>query len=62
MADGVGQVADKREHASLAGGCFWCLEAVFLEMKGVTAVNSGYAGGKRPNPTYEQVCSGTTWV
>ena len=48
------------EHASLAGGCFWCLEAVYLELKGVHGVQSGYAGGKRPNPTYEQVCSGTT--
>jgi peptide-methionine (S)-S-oxide reductase len=48
------------EHATLAGGCFWCLEAVYLELKGVQAVQSGYAGGKRPNPTYEQVCSGAT--
>ena len=48
------------EHASLAGGCFWCLEAVYLELKGVSGVQSGYAGGKRPNPTYEQVCSGAT--
>jgi peptide-methionine (S)-S-oxide reductase len=48
------------EHASLAGGCFWCLEAVYLELKGVQGVQSGYAGGKRPNPTYEQVCSGAT--
>jgi peptide-methionine (S)-S-oxide reductase len=47
-------------HATLAGGCFWCLEAVYLELKGVTAVQSGYAGGTRANPTYEQVCSGTT--
>jgi len=46
--------------ATLAGGCFWCLEAVYLELKGVTGVQSGYAGGKRPNPTYEQVCSGVT--
>jgi peptide-methionine (S)-S-oxide reductase len=48
------------EHATLAGGCFWCLEAVFLELKGVQGVKSGYAGGKRPNPTYDQVCSGAT--
>ncbi len=48
------------ETATLAGGCFWCLEAVFLELKGVHAVKSGYAGGKRPNPTYEQVCTGVT--
>lgn len=46
--------------ATLAGGCFWCLEAVFQQLKGVSKVTSGYAGGKRPNPTYEQVCTGTT--
>jgi peptide-methionine (S)-S-oxide reductase len=46
--------------ATLAGGCFWCLEAVFLQLKGVSKVQSGYAGGRRPNPTYEQVCAGTT--
>ena len=44
----------------LAGGCFWCLEAVFDQVKGVTDVVSGYSGGKRPHPTYEQVCSGAT--
>ena len=48
------------EHATLGGGCFWCLEAVYLELRGVTGVQSGYAGGKRPNPTYEQVCGGAT--
>ena len=48
------------EQATLAGGCFWCLEAAFLELKGVERVESGYAGGHRPNPTYEQVCTGTT--
>ena len=48
------------EIATLAGGCFWCLEAVFLELKGVHVAKSGYTGGRRPNPTYEQVCSGTT--
>ncbi|MBI3568483.1 MAG: peptide-methionine (S)-S-oxide reductase MsrA [Gemmatimonadetes bacterium] len=48
------------EIATLAGGCFWCLEAVFLQLRGVASVKSGYAGGRRPNPTYEQVCSGTT--
>jgi peptide-methionine (S)-S-oxide reductase len=46
--------------AILAGGCFWCLEATFERLRGVTAVKSGYAGGARPNPTYEQVCSGTS--
>jgi peptide-methionine (S)-S-oxide reductase len=49
-----------REVASLAGGCFWCLEAVYLELQGVEAVCSGYMGGRTPNPTYEDVCSGTT--
>ena len=48
------------EVATLAGGCFWCLEAVFDELKGVKSVESGYMGGKTPNPTYEQVCSGTS--
>lgn len=46
--------------ATLGGGCFWCVEAVFDELRGVEDVVSGYAGGGLPNPTYEQVCSGTT--
>jgi peptide-methionine (S)-S-oxide reductase len=49
-----------RETATLAGGCFWCLEAVYDQLRGVEDVVSGYSGGKRPNPTYEQVCSGAT--
>ena len=49
-----------KEIATLAGGCFWCLEAVYDQMKGVDAVESGYLGGKHPAPTYEQVCSGMT--
>lgn len=48
------------ETATLAGGCFWCLEAVYRELEGVERVTSGYTGGRRPNPTYEQVCTGTT--
>lgn len=48
------------EIATLGGGCFWCLEAVYQELKGVMHVESGYAGGPVPNPTYEQVCEGTT--
>ncbi|HVF55625.1 MAG TPA: peptide-methionine (S)-S-oxide reductase MsrA [Pyrinomonadaceae bacterium] len=49
-----------REIATLAGGCFWCLEAVFKDLNGVEKVVSGYAGGRLPEPTYQQVCSGTT--
>ena len=48
------------ETATLAGGCFWCLEAVFQELKGVESVQSGYAGGHVPNPSYERVCAGAT--
>ena len=48
------------EVAVLGGGCFWCLEAVYLEVHGVTRVESGYMGGHEPNPTYEQVCAGST--
>jgi peptide-methionine (S)-S-oxide reductase len=48
------------EVATLAGGCFWCLEAVFEELRGVEKVESGYAGGRVPNATYKQVCSGQT--
>ena len=50
----------RREIATLAGGCFWCLEAVYLELRGVLGVQSGYAGGRVPNPSYELVCTGTT--
>jgi peptide-methionine (S)-S-oxide reductase len=52
--------AEGLETATLGGGCFWCTEAVFLELKGVEKVESGYAGGTVPNPTYEQVCDGDT--
>lgn len=48
------------EIATLGGGCFWCLEAVYLEMNGVQKVESGYMGGQVEDPTYEQVCSGRT--
>src|SRR5689334_13415249 len=48
------------EVATLAGGCFWCLEAVFDQLKGIENVQSGYAGGTRANRTYEEVCTGST--
>lgn len=48
------------QQATFGGGCFWCTEAIFKELKGVTKVSSGYAGGSIPNPTYEQVCNGNT--
>ena len=52
---------NKREEvATLGGGCFWCIEAAFDEIKGVVNVESGYAGGKTASPTYEQVCTGAT--
>lgn len=50
--------AGGKEIATLGGGCFWCLEAVFDGLKGVTSVESGYMGGNTANPTYEEVCSG----
>src|SRR5262245_3979843 len=50
----------KKETATLAGGCFWCLEAVFNDLRGVEKVVSGYSGGHVANPTYEQVGRGTT--
>ncbi len=48
------------EKATLGGGCFWCLEAVYKDLRGVSAVMSGYAGGHTENPGYKQVCSGAT--
>jgi peptide-methionine (S)-S-oxide reductase len=48
------------EVATLGGGCFWCLEAVFEQLRGVTRIESGYAGGTVPDPSYEQVCTGQT--
>jgi peptide-methionine (S)-S-oxide reductase len=49
-----------REIATLGAGCFWCIEAVFDQLKGVESVESGYMGGKTPNPDYRQICTGTT--
>jgi peptide-methionine (S)-S-oxide reductase len=48
------------EVATIGGGCFWCLEAVFLDLEGVSRVQSGYSGGMSKDPTYEEVCRGTT--
>jgi peptide-methionine (S)-S-oxide reductase len=53
-------MSDKREIATLAGGCFWCLDAAYRQIDGVTGVVSGYAGGHRPDPSYEQVSAGST--
>jgi peptide-methionine (S)-S-oxide reductase len=53
-------VQHSKEIATLGGGCFWCLEAVFKDLRGVDSVVSGYSGGGVTNPTYHQVCSGTT--
>jgi len=51
---------DVQEKATLGGGCFWCVEAVYREAEGVISVVSGYMGGRSAYPTYEEVCSGTT--
>jgi peptide-methionine (S)-S-oxide reductase len=55
-----GNMTSSLDTATLASGCFWCVEAVFQNLKGVQSVASGYAGGNVKNPTYKQVCAGTT--
>jgi peptide-methionine (S)-S-oxide reductase len=55
-----GGMNPSREVATVGGGCFWCIEAIFSELMGVEKAESGYAGGTVPNPTYEQVCGGRT--
>src|SRR5205807_3245370 len=52
--------SSKTELATLGGGCFWCLEAVFEQLRGVQRVESGYAGGSTVDPTYRDICSGNT--
>jgi peptide-methionine (S)-S-oxide reductase len=59
MCDNLTQ-QNQLETITLGGGCFWCLEAIYNELKGIIKVESGYAGGIVPNPTYNQVCTGTT--
>ncbi|HEY0092539.1 MAG TPA: peptide-methionine (S)-S-oxide reductase MsrA [Flavobacterium sp.] len=54
------EINQGEEIATFAGGCFWCTEAVFLELDGVSKVVSGYIGGKTPKPTYKEICTGTT--
>lgn len=54
------ELSHDTEVATLGGGCFWCLDAVYRRLRGVTSVVSGYAGGARPNPTYHAVCGGDT--
>jgi len=54
------QTREGKEIATLAGGCFWCLEAVYDRLQGVESVESGYMGGQQPDPTYEAVCNGDT--
>ncbi len=49
-----------KDVATLGGGCFWCIEAAFEQLQGVTVVESGYMGGKQPNPSYEAICTGVT--
>jgi peptide-methionine (S)-S-oxide reductase len=56
----MSEVTPEKEVATLAGGCFWCLEAVYDQLRGVDDVVSGYAGGRVRNPSYREVCAGTT--
>ncbi|HXD79662.1 MAG TPA: peptide-methionine (S)-S-oxide reductase MsrA [Puia sp.] len=60
MTDTSTPIPAMTDTATLANGCFWCTEAIFQELKGVIKVTSGYSGGTVPNPTYEEVCSGST--
>ncbi len=53
-------ISTGKEVATLAGGCFWCLEAVYDQLKGVESVESGYIGGQKPDPSYQDICTGRT--
>lgn len=59
-SDATAPADTKLEIATFGGGCFWCTEAVYQELQGVYKVTSGYSGGKKPNPTYEEICTGLT--
>ena len=60
MSSSVNQAMDKLDTATFGTGCFWCTEAIFESLNGVVKVTSGYMGGTKDNPTYEEVCSGAT--
>jgi len=60
MVESIENTSEQVDTATFGAGCFWCVEAVFQELKGVQKVESGYSGGAKPNPTYKEVCSGTT--
>jgi peptide-methionine (S)-S-oxide reductase len=60
LAFGSMKASEKAARATMGGGCFWCVEAVYETVPGILAVTSGYAGGDVPNPTYEQICTGRT--
>jgi peptide-methionine (S)-S-oxide reductase len=58
--EGIAMNEQTLQTATLGGGCFWCTEAVFQQIRGISSVESGYCGGRIHNPTYEQICTGTT--
>lgn len=58
--DGTAAISGQTEIATLGGGCFWCVEAVFQDLQGVLRVESGYSGGHVDNPSYREICNGTT--
>ncbi|HVG15381.1 MAG TPA: peptide-methionine (S)-S-oxide reductase MsrA [Chitinophagaceae bacterium] len=60
MSSSLNAIADNTDTATFGTGCFWCTEAIFEQLNGVLKVTSGYIGGKKDNPTYEEVCNGST--